>query len=121
VARIVIVDDERLIAEACAAALRAAGYQVSIANDGESGVRLVTEILPDVVVSDIRMPDIDGHELISRLKAQAATTHIPVLLMSGHCQADEKSCDAFLAKPFRVRELLEIVRNLATRRAGPQS
>jgi DNA-binding response OmpR family regulator len=121
VARIVVIDDERLIAEACAAALRAAGYQVSIANDGESGVRLVSETLPDVVVSDIRMPDIDGHELVSRLKAQATTTHIPVLLMSGHCHADENSCDAFLAKPFLVHELLTTVKNLAARCTSSQS
>lgn len=99
-------------------ALRVAGHQVSVANDGESGIRLVRESLPDVVVSDIRMPGIGGQELVSILKAHSATTHIPVLLMSGHGHADKNSCDAFLAKPFLIPEFLAAVQHLAKRSIG---
>jgi CheY-like chemotaxis protein len=120
VAQIVVIDDENLVAEACATALRLAGYQVSVANDGEAGLRLIREILPDVVISDIRMPGIDGHELISQLKTQPATTHIPVILISGHCIAEKGSCDAFLSKPFLVPELLRTVKDLAARRSAVQ-
>lgn len=115
-AHIVVIDDEDIVAEACAAVLRRAGYQVSVAHDGESGLSLVLKVLPDVVISDIRMPGISGQELVCILKAQSATTHIPVLLMSGHCQAEENSCDAFLAKPFVVQEFLRTVQHLATRK-----
>lgn len=99
-------------------ALRIAGHQVSVANDGESGLRLIRESLPDVIVSDIRMPGIDGHELVSILKAHSATRHIPVLLMSGHGHADKNSCDAFLAKPFLIPEFLAAVQHLAKRSTG---
>ncbi|HWN94039.1 MAG TPA: response regulator [Methylomirabilota bacterium] len=116
-ARVVVIDDEQLVAEACATVLRAAAHEVSVAHDGESGLRLIRELLPDVVISDIRMPGIDGHQLVATLKAHSATTHIPVLLMSGHCYLDKKSCDAFLAKPFLVSELLATVQCLVLRRA----
>jgi CheY-like chemotaxis protein len=119
VARVVVIDDEALVADACAAVLRAAGYQVSVAHDGESGAQLIRQILPDVVVSDIRMPGIDGHELVSLLKNEPTTTHIPVLLISGHGNSDQSRCDAFLAKPFVVSELLAVVRQLT--RQGPGS
>ena len=116
--RVVVIDDEPLVAEACAVILRVAGYEVSVATDGESGLRLVSEWLPDVVVSDIRMPGIDGLELVSLLKAQPATAHIPVLLMSGHGYADMNSCDAFLPKPFLVPELLATVQHLVKRKTA---
>jgi CheY-like chemotaxis protein len=98
--------------------LRIAGHQVSVATDGESGLRLIRESMPDVVVSDIRMPGIDGHKLVSILRADPATAMIPVLLMSGHGHADKNSCDAFLAKPFPISELLAAVQQLAKRRTG---
>jgi CheY-like chemotaxis protein len=114
-AHVVLVDDEELIAELCAAILRKGGHKVAIAHDGEEGLRLIRQLLPDVVVSDIRMPGIDGHQLARQLKAQSSTTQIPVLLMSGHCLAEKDSCDAFVAKPFRVPEFLATVQRLASR------
>ena len=115
--RVVVIDDEELVAEACAMALRRAGHEVSVAHDGASGLRLINDQLPDVVVSDIVMPDMDGCELAATLRATPATARIPVLLISGNIQPDEKACDAFLPKPFVVRDLLEAVNRLATR--GP--
>lgn len=94
-------------------ALRRAGHQVTIANDGENALRSIREALPDVVVSDIRMPGIEGHELASTLKSDPVTAHIPVLLISGHGHADKSCCDAFLAKPFLIPEFLAIVERLA--------
>jgi CheY-like chemotaxis protein len=114
-AHVVLIDDEELVAEACAAILRRGGHKVSIARDGEEGLRLIRQLLPDVVVSDIRLPGIDGHELVLALKAQISTTQIPVLLMSGHGFAGKNGCDAFVAKPFCVPDFLAIVQRLATR------
>ena len=114
-AHVVLIDDEELVAEACAAILRRGGHKVSIAHDGEEGLRLIRQLLPDVVVSDIRLPGIDGHELVLALKAQSSTTQIPVLLMSGHGFAGKNGCDAFVAKPFCAPDFLAIVQRLATR------
>ena len=74
-----------------------------------------------MVVSDIRMPGMQGDELASVLKADPATAHLPVLLMSGHSHAGGESCDAFLSKPFVVADLLATVRRLARRGANDQS
>ena len=114
--RVIVIDDEELVALSCAVALRAAGCEVSVAHDGASGLRLVTEQRPDVVVSDITMPDMDGLALAAALKAQDATAHIPVLLISGNTQPGEKDCAAFLPKPFVVRDLVDTVKRLAASR-----
>ena len=114
-ANIVVVDDEKIVADLCAAILRRSGHKVSIAHDGEEGLRLIHQLLPDVVVSDIRLPGIDGHQLARAMKAQSSTTQIPVLLMSGHSFAEKNSCDAFVAKPFCVPEFLATVQTLAAR------
>ena len=113
--RVVVIDDEELVAEACATALRFSGFEVAVAGDGASGLRLIYEQLPDVVVSDIVMPGLDGLELTARLKAQPATAHIPVILVSGNIQPDENTCDAFLPKPFVVRDLVAAIQRLAAR------
>ena len=110
---VVVIDDEPLVVEACAMILRVSGFQVTTAQDGESGLRLIRELLPAVVVSDIRMPGITGDELASILKAGPTTKHIPVLLMSAHGHAPVKSCDGFLAKPFLNHELIAAVKHLA--------
>ena len=113
--RVVVIDDEELVAEACAAALRFSGFEVALAGDGASGLRLIYEQLPDVVVSDIIMPGLDGLELAARLKAQPATARIPIILISGNIRPDESSCDAFLPKPFVVRDLVAAIQRLAAR------
>ena len=116
--RVVVIDDEELVAESCAMMLRAAGFEVATAHDGESGLALIRELLPAAVVSDIRMPGLMGDELAALLKAQPATQHIPVLLMSAHGSAAGLQCDGFLSKPFLRPDLIEAVKRLATRGGG---
>ncbi len=119
VIRVVVIDDEKMVAEACAAILRRAGCDVSMAHSGEEGLALIRELLPDVVVCDVRLPGIDGFQVARELKAQAATAQVRVLLMSGHGFAEPNTCDAFLAKPFRVPELIATVQKLAERGQVP--
>jgi CheY-like chemotaxis protein len=114
-ARVIVIDDENLVAEACALVLRTAGHTVAVANDGCEGLRLVRNLSPDLIVSDIRMEGMDGFQLVAAVRAEPATAHIPVLLMSGHGHADAGNCDAFLAKPFSVPEFLKTIRALLAR------
>lgn len=109
---VVVIDDEPLVVEACAMILRVAGFQVSTAPDGESGLQLIRTLRPAVVVSDIRMPGLTGDELAAILKAGPETHHIPILLMSAHGSAPKINCDGFLAKPFLNRELIAAVQRL---------
>src|SRR6476661_4050136 len=81
-ARILVVDDQRANSEVLAEALRSRGYDVVIAADGESALEQVGKIRPDIVISDILMPGMDGYELCGRLRAQPATALLPVILVT---------------------------------------
>src|SRR5687768_12710218 len=81
-ARILVVDDQRANSEMLAEALRGRGYDVVIAADGAAALEQVRTARPDLVVSDILMPGMDGYELCGRLRAQPATALLPVILVT---------------------------------------
>src|SRR5687768_7543082 len=80
--RILVVDDQRTNAEMLAGLLRNIGYQVDTATDGESALARMQAEVPDLVVSDILMPKMDGFELCRRIRAEPATTLLPVILVT---------------------------------------
>ena len=105
--RVVVIDDEEMVATLTGAVLGMKGYEVQIATSGHDGIQLILKTLPDAVVCDVRMPEIGGEQVIEALRAQAATSHIPVVLISGQCDARESMLgDAFFQKPFNVRDLV---------------
>ena len=85
--KVLLVDDDRIVAEIYSLTLRRKGFDVEVAADGEAGLRLAIERVPDVVFLDIRMPKIDGIEMLRRLKANAATRDIPVVMLSNYDDA----------------------------------
>ena len=98
-------------------------YAVLEAGDGEEGIRMAETYVPDLVVSDVMMPRMDGIECCSRLKGKVSTCHIPVLLLTA-CSLDEQrieglhsGADAYLAKPFHAGVLTATVRSLLQNRA----
>lgn len=97
-------------------------YRVLEARDGREGVALARHSLPDLVVSDVMMPGLDGYELCRALKTGPATAFIPVVLLTGRAAAEDKlaglseGADDYLVKPFDVRELRARVDNLITQR-----
>ena len=94
-------------------------YEVILAEDGKQGERLALEHLPDIVISDVMMPRMDGYALCHSLKTNAKTSHIPVLLLTAKVTHQDKleglnqGADAYLAKPFDTAELLIRLNNLA--------
>jgi len=83
-ARILVVDDEPDERFLVGRALRRAGHEVAVASDGANALKAVQERPPDLVLTDIMMPVMDGVELIRRLRAEPATAAIPILGQRGH-------------------------------------
>jgi CheY-like chemotaxis protein len=95
-----------------------ADYRVLEAADGEVGASLARGEVPDLVVSDVMMPGLDGFQLCQRLKQDLATSHVPVILLTARAEIDSRleglkqGADDYLAKPFDVRELRVRIANL---------
>ena len=117
--RVVVIDDEPAVAEMTAFALTSQGFATQFAISGPAGLKLVQDTLPDAVVCDVRMPDLDGEQVVEQLRADPRTEKIPVLFLSGQCHPNEVTQgDAFLQKPFQLKELAETVARLIAARVS---
>lgn len=109
--RILIAEDERDIRDLIAFTLRFAGYEVLAANNGEEAVQMTQKELPDLVLTDVRMPKMTGYEACRLIKADPATQHIPVVFLSAKGQEAEvqngmaAGADEYLLKPFAPDQL----------------
>ena len=120
--RVLIVDDDRKILDLLVDLLELEGYEIRTAIDGSEAFDLALSFEPDVVVSDVVMPEVGGLELCRRLKHDPHTTYIPVLLISGRIPADDAGieglhagADDYIDLPFRNEELLVKVARLVER------
>ena len=115
--RIVIVEDDTEIRDYLAAEL-SSDYDVSMADNGRAGLSEVLKLMPDLVISDIMMPEMDGNELCSKIKGNPATNHIPVILLTAKSRDEdqleglEMGADAYVMKPFNLDILRRTIVNL---------
>jgi YesN/AraC family two-component response regulator len=99
-------------------ALLSGSYYVMEAVDGESGLRLARENVPDLVLSDVMMPVMDGLQLCAQLKKNPVTSHIPVILLTAQSEESQQmegyahGADAYLTKPFKADVLISRIDNL---------
>ena len=121
--KILIVEDDLDVADMLNAYFRVQGYEVFTVNWGEDGVRAATTARPELIILDIRLPDIDGYEVARRLRSDRKTNTIPIIFLTEkRDRADrlhglELGADDYITKPFDVQELRLRVRN-ALRRAS---
>ncbi len=125
--RLLVVDDDPGLLRAVAETLRAEGYEVTTARRGAEALVRIAESLPDLIVSDIRMPGMDGYELVRNLRASARTRLIPIVFLTAKDETADRiagfrsGVDAYLTKPFEPDELLAVVANILKRVESMQS
>lgn len=108
---VLVIEDEIAIASALNIRLTAMGYRVELAHDGRSGIAAAVSKRPDVILLDIRLPDIDGIEVCNRLKAHPDVASIPVVIVSANVndvtrgEAQGAGAAACLAKPYEIQDV----------------
>jgi two-component system cell cycle response regulator DivK len=91
--------------------LKVEGYEVIEARNGHDGLAMAANILPDIIITDINLPDIDGYEITHRLKTNSITAHIPVIAMTANVMKKDREnvmqagCDGFISKPIDIDDL----------------
>ncbi len=126
-ARLLLVDDEPGLREAVQAYLEDSDFVVDVASNAREGWELLQQNLPDLVISDIMMPEVDGYQFLKQMRDDPQFKALPVVFLTAkgmttdRIQGYQAGCDAYLSKPFDPEELVVIVKNLLERRAVAQA
>ncbi len=116
--KILLVEDNEMNRDMLSRRLMRRGYEVVIAQDGESGLSMAQSAMPDLILMDMSLPILDGWEATRRLKATAATEHIPVIALTAHAMSSDRDkaleagCDDYDTKPIELPRLLEKIEGL---------
>jgi CheY-like chemotaxis protein len=116
--RVLVVDDSEVIRELISVNLELEGFEVCTAEDGQDALDRIEQVKPDLVTLDVVMPRLDGFQTVARLRANEATRHIPVVMVTAAAQEGdlqrgrEIGVNAYITKPFQPEELVQIVRDL---------
>ncbi|HWQ36708.1 MAG TPA: response regulator [Blastocatellia bacterium] len=117
--QILIIEDDEYSREALEYVLKAEGYETLSATEGRAGYRTACQVQPDVVVIDLRLPDVDGRRLIRLFRRSRKLREVPILVVTGFSQEDiptarELGADLCLTKPVALEDYTRAVRDLIT-------
>lgn len=118
---ILVVDDDFGTRLSISDYLELSGYHVITANNGEDALLMVEKYHPDLIVTDIMMPKMNGYELVRRVRQQSMFRLLPVILLTARTETQERilgyqsGCDLYLPKPFELEEISAAIRNLLER------
>ena len=119
--KILVVDDEQDIVQLLLIRLRAAGYEVSSASDGEQGYLMAKSMQPDLILLDLMLPKMDGYQVCALLKKDPRYAKLPIILCTARSEEEtagrraEAGADAFITKPFTPQALLGKIQEFITR------
>lgn len=119
--RLLVVDDEPNLLRAVAACLKAENYEVNTARNGNDALIHLAETIPDLIISDIRMPGMDGYKLARQLRGSPRTALVPIVFLTAKDETADRiegfraGIDAYLTKPFEPEELIAVVNGILTR------
>jgi DNA-binding NarL/FixJ family response regulator len=119
--RLLVVDDEPNLLRAVAACLKAEDYEVSTARSGHEALLQLAESVPDLIISDIRMPGMDGYKLARQLRGSPRTALVPIVFLTAKDETADRiegfraGIDAYLTKPFEPEELIAVVNAILQR------
>lgn len=122
--RVLVVDDSEVIRELISVNLELEGFEVCTAEDGQDALDRIAQLRPDLVTLDVVMPRLDGFETAARLRADAETRDIPVVMVSACAQEGdlqrgrEVGVSAYITKPFQPEELVQVIRDLTSAALG---
>lgn len=122
--RILAVDDDLMNLKLVSAALGREGFEIVTATDGKEGYQKAEELLPDLIILDVMMPEMDGYQVCSQLRKNPKTANIPVMMLTSLSSVEQKikgfdaGADDYLAKPFVPDELIAHVRALMRRKVS---
>jgi DNA-binding NarL/FixJ family response regulator len=122
--QLLIVDDEPGLRQAVQAYLEEEGFKVEVAANAREGWEMIQKFSPDLVISDIMMPQVDGYEFLKQLREDSRYQTVPVVFLTARVMTSDRiqgynaGCDAYLSKPFDPDELVAVVSNLLDRRAA---
>ena len=117
---ILIVEDEPKNMKLLRDLLQRFGYEILEASDGEQGVKLAGEKIPDLILMDIMMPKMDGLEATRIIKADTKTKHIPIIALTSYAMKGDREktieagCDGYIAKPIDIKEVLKTIETYLT-------
>ena len=120
---ILLVDDEPGLREAVQAYLEDSGFVVQVANNARDAWQMLEQTTPDLVISDIMMPQVSGYEFLKQMREDVRFLNLPVVFLTAKGMTKDRiegynaGCDAYLSKPFDPDELVAIAENLIARRA----
>ena len=119
--RLLVVDDEPNLLRAVAACLKTEKYEVTTARSGHEALMQLAESVPDLIISDIRMPGMDGYKLARQLRGSPRTALVPIVFLTAKDETADRiegfraGIDAYLTKPFEPDELIAVVNGILSR------
>ncbi|MCA8864653.1 MULTISPECIES: response regulator transcription factor [unclassified Halomonas] len=117
-AKVLVVDDEPNIVLSLEFLMEQAGFEVVTAEDGEQALASVNESQPDLLLLDISLPGMSGFDVLERLRSEAATAQLPIIMLTAHGRDVEREkgmalgADDYITKPFSTQSLVEKVKAL---------